>query len=237
MLTVVAEMNIAAGTPDRMIMVVKGLSGRRARKLAQRATSEARSKMPKLTGAAASRLQPIYGKGYFGIWWGDSYVWFQENGIKPFTMKNLAGKTIPMWIDDPTGRERMNNPKAQTRTTASGRTQVLIFRKVAMPGQTRSDVKRNPKTGELEHRRRPASYPGAPGRIAKRESAQPFTTRGKKGGEVAKGNVGVRWRHPGLSPRQFLNNAITMAAQGDGILPIRCYAADGNFRSVLNLKG
>lgn len=236
MLTTVAERNIAVGTPDRMVMVIKGLTGRRARAMANDALKEARKKMPKLSGDAARRLQPVYGKGYFGIYWPDSYVWFQDNGIQPFTMKNLAGKTIPMWVDDPTGAERSKNPKAKTRITASGKLQVLIFRKAAKPGQTKTTTVRNKKTGQLENKIKPASYPGAAGRIAKREFSAPFTTRGRKGGAIAQGNGGVRWRHPGTAPRQFLNNALTMAAQRGGILPRSVYAADKNWRNVLNLR-
>lgn len=236
MLTTVAEIKFSTGVPDRMIMVVTGLKPARARKMALQALKEARSKMPKLSGSAALRMQPLYGKGYFGVQWSDPYVWYQDHGIQPFTMKNLAGKTIPMWIDDPTGQERRKNPKAKVRTTASGRTQVLIFRKAAMPGQTKTVTKRDPKTGELKATTKPASYPGAPGRIAKREAAKPFTTRDKQGGRIAGANVGVRWRHPGLAPREFLNNALTLAAQKGGILPIRVYACDKNWRNNLNVR-
>ena len=236
MLTTVAEIKFSTGVPDRMIMVVNGLRPGRARRMAIEALQQARKNMPKLSGAAASRMQPIYGKGFFGIYWADSYVWYQDHGIQPFTMKNLAGKTIPMWIDDPTGAERRNNPKAKVRTTASGRIQVLIFRKAAQPGQTKTVTTRNAKTGALENRVKPASYPGAPGRIAKREMPKPFTTRDKQGGRIAGGNVGVRWRHPGLAPREFLNNALTLAAQRGGILPLRVYACDHNWRNNLSLR-
>jgi hypothetical protein len=135
----------------------------------------------------------------------NSYVWFQEQGIRPFTMFALQGKTIPMWVDDLDGSERAKNPKAKTRLTLSGKTQVLIFRK--------------------------AVQPGAPGRISKRETSRPFTTPGKVAGAVAKGNVGVKWRHPGLAPRKFLNHAVSLAAQQGGIVPNRIYAADRTWRS------
>src|SRR5271157_3191162 len=94
----VAEFQLAS-TPDRMIMLVDKLPGNRAHWMASEAVREARKLMPKLTGAAARRLVPLYGQGYFGIMWPDAYVYFQERGIRPFTMTALAGKTIPMWID------------------------------------------------------------------------------------------------------------------------------------------
>jgi hypothetical protein len=217
--------------PDRLIMLVPGLSGGRARIIANMAVSEARKKMPKLTGYSASRIFPLYGKGFFGIGFADSYVWFQENGIRPFTMYNLAGKTIPMWIDDPTGTERLKNPKAKTRVTLSGKLQILIFRKVAQIGATKVVTRRNRYTGAIEKTTVPASYPGAPGRIGRREAGAPQTREGKKGGQIAAGNVGVKWRHPGIAPRKFLNNSITLAAQWNGILPTRIYVADRNWRA------
>jgi hypothetical protein len=196
---------VVSAHPDRLIMMVPSLRGARARNMANGAVREARRVMPKLTGRAASRLFPLYGAGYFGLGWADSYVWFQEQGIKPFTMYALAGKTIPMWVDDPTGTEREKNPKAQIRTTMSGKTQVLIFRKVVNPG--------------------------APGRIGRRQAGRPHTTAGTRGGQIAPGNIGVRWRHPGLAPRLFLNHAMTLAAQQAGIIPTRVYAADRGWRS------
>jgi hypothetical protein len=223
------EMIISAN-PDRLIMMVSGLRGARARNMANTALREARRVMPKLTGRSASRLFPLYGAGFFGVGWADSYVWFQEQGIKPFTMFSLAGKVIPMWVDDPTGTERQKNPKAQVRTTMSGKTQVLIFRRAAMPGQSRT-VRRKIADGTYQEYTVPASYPGAPGRISRREAAQPYTTPGRRPGAIAKGNVGVRWRHPGLAPRLFLNHAMTMACQQAGILPVRIYAADRGWRS------
>jgi hypothetical protein len=226
-----AELRLAE-TPDRIIMIVPGLSGNRARAIAQAAVREARRKMPKMSGASAARLQPLYGKGYFGIWWADSYVFFQDHGIRPFTMRNLAGKTIPMWIDDPTGVERSKNPKAKVRTTRSGKIQILIFRRAANIGQRITKYKRDPKTGQrIVVSDKPASYPGAPGRIGVREAKSPSTRPGKLGGQIAKGNVGVRWRHPGLSPRLFLNNACTLAAQWNGILPVRVYLCDSTWKN------
>jgi hypothetical protein len=223
-----AEIAISAN-PDRMIMLVPKLNGNRARHIANSAAREARKLMPKMTGRAASRLFPVYGYGYFGIGWQDSYTWFQDRGIRPFTMTSLAGKTIPMWIDDPAGTERQRNPRAKTRTTLSGKTQVLIFRRAAQIGATRTI--RTKVAGQWEVRTVPASYPGAPGRIGRREAGRPWTTAGRTGGQVAQGNVGVRWRHPGLAPRLFLNRAMTVAAQQGGVLPQRIYVADRSWRA------
>ena len=219
--------------PDRAIMVVDGMRLRQARACAHAAVREARRKMPKLSGRAASRLLPLWGQGYFGIRWLDSYVFFQDHGIRPFTMNRLEGKTIPMWVDDHTGTERAKNPKAKTRITASGKQQVLIFRRVGRRSQATQRTRLDPATRLPRSVQTSASYPGAPGRIGKRQAASPLTTEGKQGGQVAAGNVGVKWRHPGLSPRLFINNAITLAAQWHGILPIRIYLCDERWRSAL----
>lgn len=233
MLLETAELRLAE-EPDRIIMIVKGLKPGRARSAALAAVRECRRKMPKMSGASAARLQPLYGKGYFGIAWMDSYVFFQDHGIRPFTMRNLAGKTIPMWIDDPTGTERAKNPKAKVRVTASGKTQVLIFRRAANIGQRITKYGKDKRTGQrIVISDKPASYPGAPGRIALRETGSPNTRAGKKPGQVARGNVGVRWRHPGIEPRLFLNNACTLAAQWNGILPTRVYLCDARWRHQL----
>jgi hypothetical protein len=228
-LTEIQEMVISS-SPDRLIMLVPGLSGSRARNLANAALREARRVMPRLTGGSASRMFPLYGGGYFGLGWQDSYIWFQEQGIRPFTMYSLAGKTIPMWVDDPTGTERQKNPKAKSRVTLSGKVQVLIFRRAAAQGQTKT-VSRKTAAGLPEHRQVPMHYPGAPGRIGKREAPAPFTTPGRVAGAVARGNIGVWWRHPGLAPRKFLNHALALAAQQGGISPERLYAADRTWRA------
>jgi hypothetical protein len=223
------EMKIS-DRPDRLIMRVPGLKGPRARRIANEAVREARQVMPKLSGTSASRLFPLYGAGYFGISFLDSYVWYQENGIRPFTMFSLQGKTIPMWVDDPTGELAAKNPKSRTRVTMSGKPQVLIFRKAARLGQ-RKTVRRKIANGTYEEYSVPASYPGAPGRIGQREAGQPWTSPGKLGGAIAGQNIGVRWRHPGLAPRLFLNHAMTQAAQRAGIIPVRIYACDQSWRS------
>jgi hypothetical protein len=215
--------------PDRLIMWVPGLSGARARRIANESVRQARQLAPKLSGRMASRMFPVYGKNYFGVGWLDSTTWFQEHGIRAFTMTSLAGKIVPMWIDDPYGTLMMENPKSPTRVTLSGRPQVLIFRRAAKMGERRT-VRR--KTGgSYVTSMVPKSYPGAPGRIGVRETRQPWTTPGRTPGAVARGNIGVRWRHPGLQPRAFINHAMTMSAQRAGILPIRIYIADPSWRS------
>ena len=215
--------------PDRLIMWVPGLSGSKARRIANESVRQARQLAPKLSGRMSSRMFPLYGKNYFGVGWQDPYAWFQEHGISPFTMTSLQGKTIPMWIDDPYGTYAMSHPKSPTRVTLSGRLQVLIFRKVAMMGE-RKTVRR--KIGDhYETTTVPKSYPGAPGRIGRRETGRPLTTPGRVPGAIARGNIGVRWRHPGLAPRAFINHSMTLAAQRAGILPIRIYVADTSWRS------
>lgn len=227
MLTEVPEIMLVQ-TPDRMLMFVDNLSAGRARKMANDAVSMARKKMPKMSGNAARRLQPLYGKGFFGIFFPDIYTWFQEQGIKPFTMNNLQGKTIPMWVSDKDGSLRTKNPKIKSRTTEDGRTQVLIFRRAAIKGQRKVTYKRDPVTGlRTVIKDVPMSYPGAPGRIGTRAGGPP------NAGAIGKGNVGVRWRHPGLAPKLFLNNSMTLAAQKHGILPIRVYLTDRNWRGEM----
>ena len=237
MLVETAEMRLTE-RPDRVIMIEPGLNPRRARNIANDAVRLARQNAPKMSGDGARRLQPLYGPGWFGIYFPDSYMWFQDHGIRPFTMKSLEGKTIPMWIDDPSGTERAKNPKAKTRVTESGKTQVLIFRKAAKRGQRIVRTRVDPVT-KIKRivEDRPASYPGAPGRISIREAGQPHTTPGRVAGAVAAGNSGVRWRHPGLSPRLFLNHGMTMAAQKAGILPVRIYIADRSTSFDLRHQG
>lgn len=215
------EFTGSRAAPDRLVVSVDGLSPYRARMIAQRAQMYARRRAPKLSGRSARRIRAEWGDGHFGLRWADPWVWFQEHGIRPFTMRSLAGKTIPMWVDDPTGDERKRNPKAKTRVTASGKTQVLIFRRAAHIGQRRSavDIARLIRErGRGRRVGRHASYPGAPGRIGVREARSPFTRTGRVGGRVAPFNVGVRWRHPGLAPRNFLYWSLHEAAADFGIL-------------------
>lgn len=209
------------GLPVRLIMEVPGLSAHNARILAIQATDMAKRMAPKLSGAGAASLMPFWRPSEFGVMWPpeSAYLWLQEEGVGPFTMRALAGKVIPMWIDDPTGKERQDNPKARVRTTASGRTQVLIFRRAAKIGQTRRKSYTTPSGGRYS-RRVPASYPGAPGRIASRHVSQARGGYGNAGRIATHPNrphIGVRWRFPGLHGRQFLHHAILDAARAHGI--------------------
>jgi hypothetical protein len=65
---------------------------------------------------------------------------------------------------------------------------------------------------------RKATKPGAPGRISKRNP----------NGQIAKGNVGVKWRHPGLEPRHFLSYGIRHAARLGGLLIADIMVLDSN---------
>lgn len=207
-----------ADHPDRLIIVVDGLSASRARAIANEAVRLARQASPKITGGGARRLQPVYGKGVAGIRWADPYMLYIDHGTQPFTMRSLAGKVIPMWVEDPGGFERQRNPKAKIRYTLDGRTQVLIFRRAARMGQRRPGGS-------------PASYPGAPGRIGNRESGRPWTTPGRVAGAITPGNSGVRWRHPGIVGRQFMNHGLAIATQRAGLVASRAYLADASWRA------
>jgi hypothetical protein len=214
-----------AGTraPDRVVMVVNGLSGNDGRWMAAAAVRYARAHAPKLTGDSARTITPIYGKGYFGLRWSEERVWFQNAGVRPFLMRSLAGKTIPMWIDDPTGTERNRNPKAETRTTPTGRVQVLIFRRAANPRETKLAERRRRVNGKMKTVTVavPKSYPGAPGRIATRPVTNPNVPEDelKSTGRIARQNVGIRWYFPGLTPRNFLQNGLVEACNKFDVLP------------------
>jgi len=171
-----------------MVMLVRNLTMDDAKAASKIAVEIAKREAPKLSGAGAKSIQPLFDVGEFGVKWSEPYMWIQDQGARPFTMKSLQGKVIPMWISDPTGIEALKNPKAKTRTTASGVSQVLIFRK--------------------------ATNPGAPGRIALRAAV---SENGRIAGQIAKGNVGVKWRFPGLAPRHFFTYALEQAAKNFGI--------------------
>lgn len=181
---------------------------------AEEALRFARQRMPRCSGVSAGRLHPIWGPDFYGIQWKDNYVWFQEMGIRPFVMRSLKG-TIPMWVEDRDGSLRRKNSDIKQRTTADGRVQVLIFRHAANKGE-RKTVKRVVRGVEREVSV-PRSYPGAPGRINRRGEGAP---RGRRGGKILEGNVGVRWRHPGLASRFFIHEGLLLAARtlglGDG---------------------
>ena len=218
--------NLPRGVPTRYYMRVNNLPGDDARLVAWTAVAEARTMAPRVTGDMAARFTPIWGAGFFGIAWSSRHVWYQEMGIRPFTMHNLAGKTIPMWITDETGQLRAANPRARTRVTLDGRTQTLIFRRAAHPGQRKTVTRRI--GGVDQEVSVPRSWPGAPGRISRREPSVPNTPMGKLGGQIAAGNVGVRWRHPGLGRRYFLRRGLFRAAELHGLAPgTIMYAVEG----------
>ncbi len=232
------QIEVATGPPDRLVTFHEELDETEAEYIALDALYLARQTMPRVTGATARRLEPVYGQGYVGIYFPDPWTWFMEHGTTPFTMRSLAGKTIPMWVSDLDGAIRAKNPKARVRTTEDGRLQVLIFRKAAKIGARKTVRRRNKVTGEMEVRSVPASYPGAPGRIARRVAPAPFTPAGLRGGQIARGNVGVRWRHPGVGAMQFLNSALADATFQAGLKIAPVYVADGpSFEQLVDRKG
>lgn len=109
----------------------------------------------------------------------------------------LTHNTIPMWVEDEDGTEA---------------------RKIPLRDRSRrTRVTRDGRRQVLIFRK--ATKPGAPGRIGKR-------TRDANG-RIAKGNVGVKWRHPGLPRRGFLSSAVTESASA-----LRGVSAHGDVRAV-----
>lgn len=190
--------------PGSVYILAPGYSADQCRRFSMQALAHARKITPKLTGEGSKGLQPYFGAGYFGIQWPQDldYMWIQEAGSRPFTMKSLAGKTIPMWVNDPTGKVARENPKAEKRVTASGKRQVKIFRRAAKIGQRKRVAVRDGAGRLIRWRDVPASYPGAPGRIARRGRGGQITSH------APSGHHGVRWRNPGLHPRQFMEHSI-----------------------------
>ena len=47
--------------------------------------------------------------------------------------------------------------------------------------------------------------------------SRPWCSIRRAPGQIAKRNVGVRWRHPGLDPSRFLAKAIYSAAVNNGL--------------------
>ena len=197
---------LSAGVlPDAIYVLVDGLTAADAWRLARQARDLARTRAPKVSGASARGLDPYWGEGFFGVRWTRPTLWYVERGSGPHTMKALAGKTIPMWVPDPLGRLAAQNPKAKSRVTVDGRRQVLIFRRAARLGQRKQVVRQ--VAGRRVTTDVPASYPGAPGRIALRSMS----------GQVLGGNVGVRWRHPGIFGRHFIVRSIIDVAEASGL--------------------
>lgn len=211
------QLRLGSGSPDRLVMRAEDLDAEDAYYLAIDAVYTARMTMPRVTGATANRLVPISGQGWFGIYYPDAWTWFMEHGTGPRTMRSLAGKTVPMWVSDADGSIRAKDKKARVRTTLDGRTQVLIFRRAAPIGQRKQVRRRNRVTGQMETVWTVASYPGAPGRINRRGDD----------GQISTGNVGVRWRHPGVRAMQFLNSALSSVAFRSNVPLTVIYATDG----------
>src|SRR5580658_6984428 len=117
---------MAIRNPDRMIMIVPEAPQSLCEALANRAVLHAQYLAPKLSGRAADSIYPIVERSGFGVGWTVPWLWYQDQGVRPYLQRSLAGKTIPMWIDDPSGSVARDNPKAEKRTTASGKPQVLI---------------------------------------------------------------------------------------------------------------
>lgn len=136
----------------------------------------------------------------------------------------LTHNTIPMWVDDWTGELHRANPKAKTRITANGRRQILIFRKAGKIGARKRVAVRDAKGRLVRWRDVPQSYPGAPGRISHREWMPPDKTTGRISRLISRPHVGVRWRNPGLVPREFMQHAIQTVAREYGIMNIQVYA-------------
>lgn len=185
--------------------------------MARLAAGGAKENFPRLSGNALADLHPVWGTGFFGVGWTLDYVWFQEQGIKPFTMHALAGKIIPMWVEDPDGKiaakEVPDKDLAKrTKVALDGRKLTQVFRKASLRGE-RKNVMRKGRLVSV-----PRSYPGAPGRISRRIPGRPAEPpEGRLGGQIAQGNVGVRWRHPGLSTKGLIAGAVAHEARSNGI--------------------
>lgn len=222
------QLQLGSGPPDRMVMRAPDVNDDEAKLLALDAVYRARTSMPRVSGRTANRLVPLSGEGWFGIYFPDPQVWFLEHGTAPRTMRSLAGKLIPMWVADADGSLRAKNPKIKVRRTQDGRTQVLIFRRAARIGERKQVRRRNKATGLMETVWTVASYPGAPGRINRRGD----------GGLIGRGNVGVRWRHPGLRALQYLNSALAETAWESNVPLTTVYATTGaEWERVLNRGG
>lgn len=200
--------------PNRLYVLAPGRNRDQCEMLAKQSAEFVRAVTPKLSGRAASGIKPYWGVGWFGIKWDRPYLWWQESGTNPFTMNKLAGKVIPMWIDDPLGNEARANPKAKTRITINGRKQVLIFRRAAKPGQRRKVAVRDGNGRLLRYRDAPASFPGAPGRI---QRTSYHDVRGTNTGRIARlvprPHMGVRWRNPGVVGREFMQHGLQQVAR------------------------
>lgn len=198
--------------PNRLYVLAPGMTKHQTRTLAQHAVAISQTLSPRLSGRAANGIKEYYGDGFFGVRWSAPYLWYQEGGHGAFTMRTLAGKTIPMWVDDWTGEMARADPKAKTRITQNGRRQILIFRRAGKLGARKRVAVRDRQGRLVRWRSVPQSYPGAPGRITHREWKSPEGTTGRITRTVTPSHVGVRWRHPGLIPREFMQHALQQVA-------------------------
>lgn len=204
--------------PNRLYVMAPDLSRRQCEVLSKQSVAYIRTISPKLSGEGARSLRPYFGTGWFGVGWTRNYLWYQEAGTRAHTMTRLAGKTIPMWIDDPLGIERRKNPKAKTRTTENGRRQVLIFRRAAEIGERKRRAVRDGQGRLVRWRDVPASYPGAPGRIVSRTfNDVQGTNTGRIARLVPRPHMGVRWRHPGIVQREFMQHGLQTVARMAGV--------------------
>jgi hypothetical protein len=212
--------------PNRLYMRAPQYSREQCEMLAKQSAEFVRSITPRLSGRGAAGIKPYWGVGWFGIRWDRPYLWYQEAGINPFTMNNLpTDKPIPMWIDDPTGAEAKANPKAEKRRTENGRQQILIFRKVAKKGARKKIAVRDREGRLLRYRTVPASYPGAPGRIARRSYDERYgVNSGKIARLVPRPHVGVRWRHPGIVNREFMQHGLQQVGEMARLDDLTVYA-------------
>lgn len=121
--------------------------------IAQDAAVLAQLYAPKKTGAGARSIYAVSGPGVIGLRAGNTYMYYQEFGIRPFLMTALEGKTIPM--SDGHGGIR--------------------FRRVKGVGM-RQITDRDPMTGR-----------------------------------ILPGNRPIKWRHPGIAPKKFMERALNEA--------------------------
>lgn len=166
-----------------------------ARIVSQDAQVAARQMAPKVSGDGARGIEARWGDGWIALRVKHTRMLYSEHGTRGRVMTQLAGKVIPMWVDDSDGSIRATikpyDIGRRTRTTEDGRQQALIFRRAAPIG-SRKFVRRGGRIVSV-----PRHYPGAPGRIDHRT--------GRFGG--------VWWRHPGVRARQYLADALLISAE------------------------
>lgn len=183
-----------APSPNGWVVVSDDIPPGEGQRLADAALTLARQMAPRVSGDGARGMRSAFGEGWFGIYSTQSYMVHQNEGTRPRVMRELAGKTIPMWITDRDGSMTAGIPAERrverTRVTEDGRRQVLIFRKAAPIGSTKTRVSARGRRITV-----PRAYPGAP-------------RRGPHGYFS-----GVHWRHPGLRGRQFVQDALVMVAE------------------------